>query len=851
MFNESLFNITPFSGFSTEPPTPITASVTASDTAYNMSVEYIYGGSLDPETKEFKLYKNSLDGTYLLLDPDGPRSWSSGSVSNAEGVLESEPTITVTYSASFAFPGIQITFDIVNNVFATAGVLRLYKEDVLVSEEAFINNSPTMVHILPDPVVADKAEIVFTKMNEATVPVNICHITLAEPSSFALVGTIYGELDAVIRQLIQGDTSGIIWAADDAQLTVYAPTPDTGVIYGESSTVIENIHTAMNRHQRQIFGKVTITYTDAFTDNSLSMEVNTGTAHGTALTELTDEIEASGQLWFSLHQNKLDGSYKLLPDLNDRRYSPGWWGRVFSDADGVLSEPTTITVTFSPRTLTALSIYGLDVFDNYPVDFDINIYSDEELVGAYQVVGNNQLNWFTRLDPKIPNVTSYTLTIYKISQPNTTPKLSELFTAIRETYYNDEIESISLLEEVGYSTGALPIGNVSANEIDITLSNADRRFDLTNTESVLYGYVKRNRKVRAWLGIKVAGEIEWAPIGTFWTTQWDIPQDEMYAALVARDRLELLRLTDLAPTPVLTGWTLYDLFEYVLVDAGIGAGGYRIDEDLKDIIIPYAWFDRVTHREALGRLASCAIIQVYCDKRDVINVHWSLNAETIPVTTFDDDVNVFRSSYPLAVAEQVNHVEVSYKHFSPGATSEVYKGHQGVTLEPNVPMTIRVTFSKTPVTSITNVTLGTSLDVTAVVTNLYAWGADITLTNNTTSALVGIDMTITGTALEAGGENIAVAQDEQLIREDGKISERVSHDFIQEGEYAQALADQLLGIFKDSRYDVTLENRGDAALELGDHVIVNSGGAPLHYVVTRQTLQWDGSLSATTEGKRL
>ena len=37
---------------------------------------------------------------------------------------------------------------------------------------------------------------------------------------------------------------------------------------------------------------------------------------------------------------------------------------------------------------------------------------------------------------------------------------------------------------------------------------------------------------------------EWVPLGTFWSLDWDSPDDSLEATVTARDRMELLRKMD-------------------------------------------------------------------------------------------------------------------------------------------------------------------------------------------------------------------------------------------------------------------------------------------------------------------
>src|SRR5690606_39520396 len=64
------------------------------------------------------------------------------------------------------------------------------------------------------------------------------------------------------------------------------------------------------------------------------------------------------------------------------------------------------------------------------------------------------------------------------------------------------------------------------------------------------------------------------------------------SATTGRDRLEILKDTDLSISQVYENISLYDLAELVLRDAGLSRYEYVIDRSLRDITIRYGWFDR-------------------------------------------------------------------------------------------------------------------------------------------------------------------------------------------------------------------------------------------------------------------
>lgn len=775
------------------------------------------------------------------------------------------------------------------------------------------------------------------------------------------------EAKAVTANLFRDDSLLISGALEADGLTADFGSSDTWKLSLAEQKKLDNIYSAMDSAQRQVFAKVEITYSDPFKDESLTYTASE-TGRFTYAQQVFDNVTTPAYRWFALHDNKLDGSRYPLP--SSKQYSVGWWSTSVSDASGYMTTQPTITLTFSARSITTLRVVGDSQADIFPADFRIDAYNvANSLIFTHTVTGNTDVNWLY-LPGVIPAATKMTLTITRVNKPGVPVRIMELFTVVREVYEADMLQSIHLLEEIGYSTGNIPIGNMSANEVDIAISNADRRFDLDNAQSPLYGYIKRNRRVQVWMGsyigdydyhvtsvdasdtsVTLSGGtwsvngaayectsadskvsfvftgcgvriysnkgtaygtqdvfidgtyiqtinantnalqtgvlvaditglhdgahvlelkntststasidrfevitrtpvdgIEWSPRGVYWTTAWDISSDSLTATLTARDRLELLRQTDFTTSTVYVNYNLKQLFELILLDAGLLQDEFELDEALTTITLPYAWFPKMSHRQALQRLAGCAVIQVYCTETGIVRVNLNLDATPTVMYHFDDDTNINTSKYPLAVAEQVNYVAVTSKSWAVGATEQLFDSSETFTIPANSTKKVTYEFNTVPVMSVSSPVLTASAGISVKGTTLYAWGILIEYQNTTGTQGSVTHVTINGQPLKETGKQVYVAQDAAGIFDDGKISSTLEHDFIQGGVYAQQLADVILATYKNSRHDVTLDSRGNTALRLADQITVNDSGS---FMVARQNIQWVGYLQATVEGKKL
>jgi hypothetical protein len=670
--------------------------------------------------------------------------------------------------------------------------------------------------------------------------------------------------DTLLAKLIDTSTVGIgIYSRDTVLLKSVGKGGDIMASFTSVDNIkviinelkgMTNVHTRMDEDCRKIYGKVEITYSDPFVDTTITA---TSSEHGlnTSVDKVMDNFDTPEFKWFSLHDNKLDGSYNPMPTLNDENYHAGWWSNALSNALGVLVGTPTLSIFFGSRPIYYLKVIGDSLLDNYPVDFTIQVKdAANQVIYTETVVGNTMARWYKNLDTPLLNTTSMILTIQKINKPNQAAKIMEFFTSVIETYYDDEIVSINVFEELDYIEPSITLGSVSSNEIDIILDNSTRKFNATNAKSTVHSLLKRNRKVKAWLGTEiVSGEIEWYPLGVFYTTQWNVPDRSLTATLTARDILDVLSYSDFEISIVYQNYNLGQLFEIVLNDGGVTSDEYFIDSSLYTINIPYTWFDKMSHRDALQRLTSCAFIQMYCDRNGKIMI---TNMEPTPTVfyTFDDDLNVVSKDYPFAWNQITNYVEVKASNYVPDASAEVLKTTESIALMHAQVAVLTYSFNVLPVIEIDPPVLTAGAGIVIDNVELFAWGVVITVRN--TNPGLGLQwitgISITGKTLKVVGTSVLTAKDIASMREEGTQKTTIAHEFIQDSIYAQSLADNLLAAYKESRHDVSMECRGDIGLYLGQQILVtDTDDQSTPYVVKRQNLIWDGGLEATVEGKRL
>jgi hypothetical protein len=288
---------------------------------------------------------------------------------------------------------------------------------------------------------------------------------------------------------------------------------------------------------------------------------------------------------------------------------------------------------------------------------------------------------------------------------------------------------------------------------------------------------------------------------------------------------------------------LYNIATFVLQDAGLYPGEWLIDESLQDIVIPYAWFEPMTHRDALRRIAEAGLATVYADRDGKIRIEsFKTTSETSELTITEDDYFPPLSA-PSKQEGVANEIVVTTQPIEPAsAPEEVYKSSEPVTVPANTTLLVTVQYSSTPVmdavASLVDPPAGVGIDASETV--YYAWGAKVAV-RNTTSTDQDVIIRVEGKPFKTLSKERVAARDEASILDNGVLQyEFPANPLVQTLGQARAIANALLASFKDPRRDIEMTWRGNPALLLGDRITVKGQD----YHVIRQEIEWAGALSA-------
>jgi hypothetical protein len=589
------------------------------------------------------------------------------------------------------------------------------------------------------------------------------------------------------------------------------------------------VSSLMKQHDRRIHGRVEVTYANAIKDSVVT--VNEG-AHGSSGDNLTNGEILKASNFFKLYDNKLDGSYVVAGPSSET----GWWPRGMPNEFGAYAPYKTLSITFSRRNLHGFRVV-CDTLD-YIKDCDITFTSASGSTTVVQI--RNAASAIIDTTTLYRDVVKVDIDILSSSRPYRPAVILEANITSAIVYEDSALIDVSLLEELTYEDALEKLGGVSANELTVNFSNEDNTFYFNNPESRIAGYIKKNRKVRAWLGVQIPDgeDIIWSPLGTFWTHSWDVPVGSLVAKMTAFDTIGLLSTQPYYNHHVYRDVSVGTLIDIVLSSAkeSLTFLQWRVDAALYDIVIPVAWFEYGSYTMALNRIASCDFVNIYCARDGSIVASRRLSGVQSPDDVWTDSTNVVDKSYPTLYTAPANYIDVHITRVT-ASEQEIFK-LEGVSYAVNAGEVRVFNFSK-PAERLSSVTI----DTTAAYTyEWFSWGMRVTFA--TAGVLAGA--TIVGTALDVGDVSQVHVQEDESVEENGVIPCEIKSDFIQTAEHASRIASYLYSKVPSSIYEVDVTYRGDIALTLNNKISLPEGIAPDNlYFIKRHELNWNGSLSGS------
>ena len=461
---------------------------------------------------------------------------------------------------------------------------------------------------------------------------------------------------------------------------------------------LATLRTESKETVRRPIGKVIVTWTDPLIDLSLTTTQNEDN-YVSYPVQVADLVQDVPKKWF--HTNGPDpvtnDDFFPMPStlLEARKYQVGWWGATPANGSGEFSVDPTIAVVFTKRLVEGFVLVGDSALNEYPVDFTVTVYLKSGAlfvpIDMEVVTGNTQMVYsHTFANPHF-NTSRIELVVHKWSKVGEVVKIAEFYSAVVETFESDEIMFMNILQEFEASEGTLPVGNISCNDMDLTLQNITDRFFTGNTSSNIHNLIRRNRKIEPFIGFQYKnGTKEYVAKGLFWSGDWAVSDNDTGASTSARDRFELFRTQDFPYETVFPSILADVSIKSLLTTVLDSAFSYMYDfyYDISDLDDTYMvehfdpeFFKKMSYFDVIKDLTAALLAYAYMDQPTDAEVteNGPLNKDILrikkvttvfPQTVVDEDaIDITKDDFlekmqPADTESMANTVNVVYKVFS-------------------------------------------------------------------------------------------------------------------------------------------------------------------------------------------
>ncbi len=325
--------------------------------------------------------------------------------------------------------------------------------------------------------------------------------------------------------------------------------------------------------------------------------------------------------------------------------------------------------------------------------------------------------------------------------------------------------------------------------------------------------------------------------------------------------------------------TAYRLAYEVFYDAGLSPEEYRIDPELLEFYIPYAWLRRGSHAAGLKQVIKFVLGNCYCDRQNVIRLEgpgYPVNSTPVAALTTAD----YREKKPVnQKMRPANEVTIYANPLVPTAQSEeVYRNNAVTAIKAGEIMELTAYFTtfytQNPVVNCTATLEGAPAGVEIISQTYYAWGGRIIVSSmvNTQFTLVinGYPLKVKGRLTEVfSGPETSLMNTDGILYGEYLYGERTyehqspshtgavigytlpSYHLIQTREMARKIAGILLDKFPEAANKLELKYRGNPALTVDDAIALaglrQSGFK--NYTLKAHELIFNGTLQGRMEVK--
>ena len=582
-------------------------------------------------------------------------------------------------------------------------------------------------------------------------------------------------------------------------------------------------------HQRTILREAYVEVSLGITDPDAVADASSqdnGSAYLSKTSNVLSEVDKDVMPYSTLEQNLwiLNGSRKILPttDYNDC----GYIGDILSNTNCEFSEKIpTITINFTQvhsNVIPAVTITWGKIYGEFAKDFIVTAYNGDAVVARKEVVNNNSAHTVVMVD--IKEYDRITISVLRWCLPNRRARVEKIYIGMNKIYTKSDLMDYSHTQTADPLSTSLPKA-----EITFSVDNSTDIYNPHNKDG-LYKYLIERQEVKTRYGQKVDNHVvEWIKGGTFYLSEWNIPQNDIKASFTARDLLEYMSSTFYEGVYSKEGNSLYNLAVQLFERADLpsnndGTLKWKIDESLKNIYTnaPLPVDTIANNLQLVANAGGCIFYQ---DREGILNIR--------PIDTTPSEYAIsLKNSYSLPeieVSKPIKQVNVSvYQYFEETESTELCK----VDLEIVGTSEVWLTYSNMGTDVIATVENGT-LDSTEYYTN----ACKLIITGNGTVNISVNGKTLNEVKTEVTAINNVIG--ETITLDNPLITSQDRASII--GEWMRA--------YLDNRMTITASWRPDTSLDVLDIIRVDNNYTSDNVVMTEVSYNFDGAFSGSGEGR--
>ena len=590
---------------------------------------------------------------------------------------------------------------------------------------------------------------------------------------------------------------------------------------------------------RKVYGKVRIIYSDSEISQDIVIS-SSGDAPISVKQQVVAEYITPTIKACTMDGNaNMDGTFQMQTS----GMVMGWWSSTSSNSEGNFDMPYPyLEASFISRPIIRWNIIGDNKLKQYPIDFDLILYGENNAEYArVEIRNNNTVSCTVKLEPAIANVVKIRIDIRKWSAPNARIKLLQFFDIVEEIYEGGDIKEFEVLEELS-SNGEAEYG-VKSDTASITLYNKERKFDMGYLKSL----VLLDRKVVPFIGIEEGGVINWTKLGTFFSDEWDIPQTDQWAKLKCVDKLMRLQNIIYLGYPLSVNVSLYDLAVDLATKAGFKTEELVIDESLQQLIVYNAFLPKRSVWDSLQDIANAGLCNVFIDRNDRLNIKCD-NEESIASGIFIRPNRILEYSKKNKLTDFANYIQVNYSDITVGTSlTEVYEGV--ISVDAGQTLTMVVDYSGNVSGAVMTFTPMMGFELIDFTSGIDAGEFKI---KNTTNTIKTITVSIKGYTVTITKSTIAVTDSDSIEMYGIQQYNHTESDLVQSYDRAEEIGRHLLTRLRSGNGTIVIKWRGDPNLQL-ENTFECEGrfGETGNYVNKYNRYVFNGGLKQDTKARKL